>query len=195
MAGLTNPNASDPDRFRDLASRAGAQNQIAMIVAPYYSDVSEVLEKDARAVVEAAGFEVIRAEVPGALELPQALQIVALGDNSDSVAGAIMIGCVIRGETSHYDIVCETANRAAMNIAVDLQMPLGNALLTVDTHAQAVERAGGGSGGKGGDAARAVLSLPNCSFSSISDSTARAASPPLPPDPPPARSTACAWVS
>ncbi|MEO1694125.1 MAG: 6,7-dimethyl-8-ribityllumazine synthase [Pseudomonadota bacterium] len=159
MAGSTNPNAPDPDRFRDLASRAGAQNQIAMIVAPYYSDISEALEKDARAVVEAAGFEVIRAEVPGALELPQALQIIALGDNGDSIAGAVMIGCVIRGETSHYDIVCETANRAAMTIAVDLQMPLGNALLTVDTHAQAVARAGDGSRGKGGDAARAVLSL------------------------------------
>ena len=69
------------------------------------------------------------------------------------------LGCVIRGETSHYDIVCNNANHWLMDVAVETCLPLGNAILTVDTEAQALARARGGADGKGGDAARACLRL------------------------------------
>ena len=108
-----------------------------------------------------AGYEIIT--VPGALEIPQALgQAVAnglLAETGAKFAGAIALGCVIRGETSHYDIVCDNANHWMMRVAMDNRVPLGNAILTVDTHAQAMARAEGGRLGKGGDAARACLRL------------------------------------
>ncbi|MEO1651041.1 MAG: 6,7-dimethyl-8-ribityllumazine synthase [Pseudomonadota bacterium] len=160
MAGATNPNTVDRDRFANLATKLDRKTvKVALIVAPYYRDVADALEAGARAELDKAGCQIERVEVPGALELPQALQILAMSDGVNELAGAILIGCVIRGETSHYDIVCETANRFAMQVAIEAQLPLGNALLTVDTHDQAMARAAGSQGGKGADAARAVLSL------------------------------------
>ena len=73
--------------------------------------------------------------------------------------GVVALGCVIRGETSHYDIVCNNANHWLMEVAIEHAMPLGNGILTVDTEAQALARARGGADGKGGDAARACLRL------------------------------------
>ena len=73
--------------------------------------------------------------------------------------GCVVLGCVIRGETSHYDIVCNNANHWLMHVAVANAVPLGNAILTVDTEAQALERARGGRKGKGADAVRACLAV------------------------------------
>ena len=103
--------------------------------------------------------------VPGALEIPQALaQAVKAGligsdDANARFDGCVALGCVIRGETSHYDIVCNNANHWLMQVAVGNAIPLGNAILTVDTEAQALERARGGRKGKGADAVRACLAL------------------------------------
>ena len=69
------------------------------------------------------------------------------------------LGCVIRGETSHYDIVCNNANHWLMEVAVRNGVPLGNGILTVDNEEQALARARGGADGKGGDAVRACLRL------------------------------------
>jgi 6,7-dimethyl-8-ribityllumazine synthase len=76
-----------------------------------------------------------------------------------SFDGAIALGCVIRGETAHYDIVVNNANHWLMDVAVRNDAPVGNGVLTVDTEAQAIARATGGRKGKGGDAARACLAL------------------------------------
>jgi 6,7-dimethyl-8-ribityllumazine synthase len=73
--------------------------------------------------------------------------------------GAVALGCVIRGETSHYDIVCNNANHWLMQVAIQHAVPVGNGILTVDTEAQALARARGGINGKGGDAVRACLRL------------------------------------
>jgi 6,7-dimethyl-8-ribityllumazine synthase len=104
--------------------------------------------------------------VTGALEIPQALrQAVAAGlvprvrPGGAGFDGVIAIGCVIRGETSHYDIVCTSANHWLMETAIGHAIPVGNAILTVDTKAQAMARAEGGRAGKGGDAAQACLGL------------------------------------
>lgn len=73
--------------------------------------------------------------------------------------GALLLGCVIRGETSHYDIVCNNANHWCYDVAMRHAIPIGNAILTVDNEAQAMARAKGGRAGKGADAARACLQL------------------------------------
>ena len=96
------------------------------------------------------------------MKIPQAVaEAFAAGllGHGRHYAGVIAIGCVIRGETAHYDIVVNNANHWLMETCVRHRVPLGNAILTVDTHAQAMARATGDHGGKGGDAARACLWL------------------------------------
>ncbi|MFX6941409.1 6,7-dimethyl-8-ribityllumazine synthase, partial [Acinetobacter baumannii] len=79
--------------------------------------------------------------------------------DDDVYSGAIALGCVIRGDTAHYEIVCNNANHWLMDVAINSMIPVGNAILTVETKEQALERARGGRDGKGGDAARACLAL------------------------------------
>jgi 6,7-dimethyl-8-ribityllumazine synthase len=99
--------------------------------------------------------------VPGALEIPIAMAIAL--DHAKATgapyAGAIALGCVIRGETHHFEIVADESARALMAMGVERKLALGNGILTVETEAQALERAGHNQGDKGGDAARAALSL------------------------------------
>ena len=153
-----------------VKSRAGAGGdsrfpdaRILIIEARFYEDIADELAAGAIAEIEAQGASYDRIVVPGALEIPQALvAAVAAGRFDEDVAdydGAVALGCVIRGETSHYDIVVNNANHWLMEIAVGQAIPVGNAILTVDTKAQAMARAEGGRSGKGGDAARACFAL------------------------------------
>lgn len=159
MAGPSDGPLSDPKAFEALAERLGMTPRVTLIVAPYYQDVANALVAGAMSELEVARAEVDRVDVPGALEMPQAFEIIMNGDDGYLIDAVVAIGCVIRGETSHYDIVCNESNRGLMNAAVRWRVPLGNALLTVDTHEQAMVRATAGRSGKGGDAARAALSL------------------------------------
>jgi 6,7-dimethyl-8-ribityllumazine synthase len=140
-------------------------HHVLIIEAPYYADVAEALAEGAIAELEAFGATYERVVVPGALEIPQALRaaagagLIPMTADHGIYTGAIVLGCVIRGETSHYDIVCNSANHWLMDTATRYAIPVGNAILTVDTHDQAMVRAGGGRDGKGGDAARACLQL------------------------------------
>ena len=133
--------------------------RILIIESPYYADIAAEMLAGARAEIEAAGATHETVSVPGALEIPQALGIFMDSDASIDYDGVVALGCVIRGETSHYDIVCNNANHCLYTIANEFGMPVGNAILTVDTHEQAMARARGGRAGKGGDAAYACLSL------------------------------------
>ncbi len=152
-------------RGTPIGPRAGkVEAHVLIIEAPYYEDVATALAEGALAVLDAHGATHERILVPGALEIPQVLALAAATGRIDEASdrpfdGVIALGCVIRGETSHYDIVCNNANHWMMQIATDLALPIGNAILTVDTHAQAMARATGGAAGKGGDAARACLRL------------------------------------
>jgi 6,7-dimethyl-8-ribityllumazine synthase len=153
--------ASDPPD----AAIGGEGAHILIIESPYYQAICAELIAGALAELEAAGATYERIVVPGALEIPQALaQAVKAGligsdDANARFDGCIALGCVIRGETSHYDIVCNNANHWLMHVAVANAIPLGNAILTVDTEAQALERARGGRKGKGADAVRACLAV------------------------------------
>ena len=148
-----------------LAAQARPRLPILIIEARYYEAVGEALLEGAIAEFEAQGVAYERLNVPGALEIPQVLAAaVAAGTLPVGAAlarysGVILLGCVIRGETSHYDIVCNNANHWCYEIAMRHAIPLGNAILTVDTEAQAMARAGGGRTGKGADAARACLRI------------------------------------
>ena len=133
--------------------------RVLVIESPYYQDVAAELLAGAIAEIEAAGATYEKVSVPGALEIPQALGVFMDSDASIEFDGAVALGCVIRGETGHYDIVCNNANHWLYTVANEFGMPVGNAILTVDTREQAMARAQGGRAGKGGDAAYAALSL------------------------------------
>ncbi len=155
-----------PDTSNQASKDASPiEAHILIIEAPYYADVAEELMAGAVAQLRARGatYEVVAVE--GALEIPQALGAAidagTIPRTSDKgrFNGVLALGCIIRGETSHYDVVVNNANHWLMQLAVEHGIPLGNAILTVDTKEQAMARAGGGHEGKGGDAARACLGL------------------------------------
>jgi 6,7-dimethyl-8-ribityllumazine synthase len=138
---------------------------ILMIEAPYYQEIAKELVDGAIAELEASGASYERVVVPGALEIPLALaqavkaDLIGSDDADARFDGCVVLGCVIRGETTHYETVCDNANHWLMQIAVNNAIPLGNAILTVNTEAQALERARGGRKGKGAEAVRACLAL------------------------------------
>jgi 6,7-dimethyl-8-ribityllumazine synthase len=132
-----------------------------IVEARYYDDIADELLKGALRVLKQARVLAEVVTVPGALEIPAALVIaldaaIARGTPYDA---AIALGCVIRGETSHYDIVAGESARAIMDIAVARRLPLGNGVLTVDTREQARERAEITRQDKGGGAAKAALAV------------------------------------
>ncbi len=129
---------------------------VLVVESRYYADIADALWAGAERALDRAGVTYERLAVPGALEIPQAIAIAAKGRRFD---GAIALGCVIRGETSHYDIVAGESARALMDYAIAYRFPIGNGVLTVDTEAQAKARADGSKLDKGGDAVAAALSL------------------------------------
>ena len=139
--------------------------RVLIIEARFYENISDELAAGAVAELEAMGASYERVVVPGALEIPQVLAqaatagIIPRSAPSSRYCGAVALGCVIRGETSHYDIVCNNANHWMMEVAIRHSIPVGNGILTVDTEEQAMARAQGGREGKGGDAVRACLRL------------------------------------
>lgn len=137
---------------------------ILILVSPYYEEISSELLKGAKAALSEAGATYEECELPGALELPIAFSTaVDAGlfdeDPNSYFHGAVALGCVIRGETSHYDIVAGESARALIDIAVKEQIPLGNGILTVENQEQALVRARVDEKNKGRDAARACLRL------------------------------------
>lgn len=129
---------------------------ILIIEARFYGELADQMADGAIAEIEAHGGTWERIAVPGALEIPQ---VVRVAGDSERYDGVVAIGCVVRGETYHFEIVCNNANHWLMEAAHVAGIPVGNAILTVDTLEQAADRAQGGRDGKGGDAARACLRL------------------------------------
>ncbi|MFP4313291.1 MAG: 6,7-dimethyl-8-ribityllumazine synthase [Alphaproteobacteria bacterium] len=130
--------------------------KILIVEAPYYEDVSENLAKGAITALENAGCDFERLEVPGALEIPLAIKLAFESGRYD---GFIALGCVIRGETTHYDIVCNESARGLTMLALEHNIAIGNGILTCENQDQALVRAKPELKNKGGDAAKAVLRL------------------------------------
>lgn len=139
--------------------------RLLIIEARFYEEISDLLVQGTIAECEARGVSYERIAVPGALEIPQVLLhaaesgLIPGGAASSRFSGAVALGCVIRGETAHYDVVVDNTNHWLMDTAMRHRVPIGNGILTVETEAQAIARAKGGRDGKGGDAARACLRL------------------------------------
>ena len=130
--------------------------RFVIIEARYYDAIGEMLLNGAKRTLEEAGATYDIIHVPGALELPAG---VRMATRSGRYAGAIALGCVIRGETFHFDVVAMQSSRALMDLTVAYELPVGNGILTVENEEQAIVRADPEQGDKGGDAARAALSL------------------------------------
>jgi 6,7-dimethyl-8-ribityllumazine synthase len=135
--------------------------RVLIVEARFYDDLADELLRGAREALEAAKAQVRVITVPGALEIPAALAIAldaaaAAGRPYDA---AVALGCVIRGETAHFDIVAGESARALMDLAVARKLPLGNGIITVENEAQAWTRARVGELNKGGGAADAALAV------------------------------------
>lgn len=137
--------------------------RILIVEARFYEDIADELFKGASAYIEEIGGKVERVHVPGVFEIPTAIAIALEGKHRPAGGmtfdGVIALGCVIRGETSHYDVVAGESARALMVLAVDEHLAIGNGILTVDTREQANVRAEVAGKNKGGDAARACIEL------------------------------------
>jgi 6,7-dimethyl-8-ribityllumazine synthase len=129
--------------------------RVLIVRAPYYADIADNLLQGARAMLEKAGAEHDLIEVPGAFEIPSA---IATAFRQADHHGFVALGCVIRGETSHYDIVAGDSAHGLMLLGLQGAC-IGNGILTVDAHAQAAVRSDPAGQDKGGDAAAACLSL------------------------------------
>jgi 6,7-dimethyl-8-ribityllumazine synthase len=145
--------------LKDQTDIKGAR---ALIVeARFYDDIQDALLEGAVAELKAAGVSHDVITVPGALEIPAAIAIaIEVGERSGKpYDAAIALGCVIRGETIHFEIVSMESSRGLMDLAVAQKFPLGNGILTVNNEEQAWARARANELNKGGDAARAALAM------------------------------------
>jgi 6,7-dimethyl-8-ribityllumazine synthase len=137
-------------------------DRFLIIDARFYDDIADELCAGASREIESSGATFERISVPGVLEMPTALSMAF--DLTDPTGkkrfdGFVMLGCVIRGETSHYDIVAIESARAIMDFAVANRVPIGNGILTVENRDQAKARAATDGKNKGRDAARAAIDL------------------------------------
>ena len=129
--------------------------KLLIVVAPYYRDIADNLVAGAKAKAALVGAEVEVLEVPGALEIPPA---IAMASRLAEFDGYVALGCIIRGETTHYDTVCNDSSRGLMMLGMGGSC-IGNGILTVENRDQAVVRADPADQDKGGGAALAALHL------------------------------------
>ena len=127
--------------------------KICIVSAPYYKDISDKLIRGALNVLEKIKAETEIVEVSGALEIPTAIRLM-----ENEFDGFIAVGCVIRGETTHYEIVSTESCRGLTNLGLE-KICIGNAILTVENSLQAEERADPKIFDKGGEACNALLSV------------------------------------
>ena len=135
--------------------------RILIVEARYYDDIADFLLAGAMKVLKAAHAEVDRITVPGSLEIPGAIAIAldAAKRKRRPYEGVVALGCVIRGDTIHFEIVSQLSAQGLMELSVARAMPIGNGIVTVNTVTQAMARARIEEQDKGGDAASAALAL------------------------------------
>jgi 6,7-dimethyl-8-ribityllumazine synthase len=144
---------------REKGHAKGAR--ILIVEARYYDDIADALLAGAMKVLEEARAEIDRIGVPGSLEIPAAIAIAldAAQRKRRPYDGVVALGCVIRGDTIHFEIVSHESARSLMDLSIARALPIGNGIVTVNTEAQALARARMEEQDKGGDAARAALAL------------------------------------
>lgn len=130
--------------------------KVGVVTARFNSEVTEKLEEGALAYLEECeGVQVYAVRVPGAVEIPLATQtLIEAGCD-----GVVALGAVIRGETSHYDYVCQSVERGVTELMLAYNRPIGFGVLTTENEEQALDRAGGKHGNKGAEAAQVVMEM------------------------------------
>lgn len=130
--------------------------KLLLVVSPYYRGVADMMQRGAEAVAAEAEATLDRIFVPGAFEIPAA---IAHASKANQYDGFVALGCVVRGETSHYDYVCGESARGLMNLSTFEGLAIGYGILTVENLEQAEVRADPARGDKGGEAVKAALSM------------------------------------
>jgi 6,7-dimethyl-8-ribityllumazine synthase len=132
---------------------------VLIVEAPYYAHIAALLREGAERALAAAGATFETVQVPGSFEIPGAIGMAAKAEGKFD--GFVALGCVIRGETTHYDHICEETAHWLQVLAVDEGLPIGYGILTCENEAQALHRANPGGNGRdhGGAAARACLAM------------------------------------
>jgi 6,7-dimethyl-8-ribityllumazine synthase len=147
---------------RGKSEKSGAKGaRILVVEARYYDDIADLLLTGAMKVLKEGGAVVERVTVPGSLEIPAAI-VIALEvakQKGRPYDGVVALGCVIRGDTIHFEIVSQLSAQGLLDLSVARAMPIGNGIVTVNTLTQALARARLEEQDKGGDAARAALAL------------------------------------
>jgi 6,7-dimethyl-8-ribityllumazine synthase len=135
--------------------------KILIVEARFYDDLADALLAGAMAVLKAEGAEFDKITVPGALEIPGAIAMANASGHAAGRAydGYVALGCVIRGETAHFDIVSNESARGIMELTVNQRLAIGNGILTVENEDQAWERARADRLDKGGGAAKAAIAM------------------------------------
>ena len=142
---------------REAPAVPGAPPRLLVIQAPYYEQVVAGMRRGAERVFAEAGAGAEVVDVAGAFELPAALRMALLSQAGSRFDGYLILGCVVRGETDHYDHICRETCRGVMDVSVETGAAVGFGLLTVDTLPQAVARSGEDKMNKGAEAAQALL--------------------------------------
>lgn len=133
----------------------GLPPHLLIVRAPYYREVIEGLTAGAYRILNDARATAQILDVAGAYELPQAIRIAMRGHRKFD--GFIALGCIVKGETDHYDFICKATMDGIMNVSLQFGICLGTGLLTCDTIEQANARSGQDGHNKGAEAAAAAL--------------------------------------
>ncbi|MCI4664306.1 MAG: 6,7-dimethyl-8-ribityllumazine synthase [Neomegalonema sp.] len=146
----------EPDHTTLPLPKLDPSPRVLIVAAPYHRAIVEGLASGASAKLREAGAHIERLDAPGALELPT---MIRLASDTSRFDGYIALGCVIRGETTHYEIVSNESAAGLMRLGVDRGLAIGNGVLTVENREQAEVRADPAQLDKGGEAALACLHL------------------------------------
>lgn len=140
-----------------------AGQHFLIVEARFYTEIADAMAAGAAQALENAGATYDRIEVPGALEIPAAIAMAAQMQAEDGKGrrydGFIALGCIIRGETYHFEVVSNESARGIMDLSIRHSLAIGNGILTVENEEQAWVRADPQRKDKGGDAARAALAM------------------------------------
>jgi 6,7-dimethyl-8-ribityllumazine synthase len=153
----------EPENMAKKTSAAKKRDTLRVLIveARFYEHIADALLKGATRVLEEAGATYDRIAVPGALEVPAAIAIAldAAKARRAPYDGVVALGCVIQGETYHFELVSNESARGLMDLSIDRQLALGNGILTVDNEAQALARSSADGRNKGASAASATLAM------------------------------------
>ncbi|WP_237476479.1 6,7-dimethyl-8-ribityllumazine synthase [Lichenibacterium dinghuense] len=152
---------AEPQRRTDAEPHVAADDHFLIVEGRFYDEIGDHLLAGAKAALDAAGATYDVVTMPGALEVPTAIAIAAEAAEAGGrrYGGAVALGCILRGETYHFEVVANESSRGLMDLALQRRMPIGNGILTVEDTDQAMVRAEPSRGDKGGEAARAMLAL------------------------------------